>query len=101
MKCNSLAIKAQLQTNKSTDGKLYFLLFQRLLELRTNSNSELIKFPEVFIKLCKGFSAPKPFIWELLFFLRDVGIIKEIKCGHGIILNKEFILKILGEEKLI
>lgn len=59
----------------------YKLAIQRLKECKNNNG--LIKFPEVFGKLCTGFSIKKEDCWELLFLFRDMGFI-EIVCGHGI-----------------
>lgn len=60
---------------------LYGLALQRLKECRTSR--EVIRFPEVFSKLCRGFSINKEKCWELLFLFRDIGMI-DIVCGHGI-----------------
>lgn len=60
---------------------LYGLAMQRLKEC--NGDKEVIKFPDVFSKLCRGFSISKDKCWELLFLFRDAGFI-EIVCGHGI-----------------
>jgi hypothetical protein len=59
----------------------YQLAIQRIKECR--SNNGIIKFPELFGKLCTGFSIKKEECWELLFLFRDLGFI-EIICGHGV-----------------
>ena len=60
---------------------LYGLALQRLKECK--SNTGIIKFPDVFTKLCTGFSIKKEECWELLFLFKDFGFI-EIICGHGV-----------------
>ena len=60
---------------------LYGLAFERLRACRNNNG--IIRFPDVFSKLCTGFSIKKEDCWELLFFFKDMGMI-EIICGHGV-----------------
>ena len=60
---------------------LYGLALQRLKECRADSG--IIRFPDVFSKLCAGFSIKKEDCWELLFLFKDMGFI-EIVCGHGV-----------------
>ena len=60
---------------------LYGLALARLKECK--GNNDIIKFPDIFSKLCTGFSIRKKDCWELLFLFRDMGFI-EIICGHGI-----------------
>ena len=60
---------------------LYGLALQRLKECK--KNSDIIRFPEVYSKLCTGFSIKKEDCWELLFLFKDMGFI-EIVCGHGV-----------------
>jgi len=64
---------------------LYNILFKRLEELRvkTPSKSDIISFPDIFEKLCRNFSITKPQCWDVLFLLRDVGLV-EIITGHGV-----------------
>ena len=62
---------------------LYGILLQRLEELEEESNKEIISFKSVFEKLCRNFSINKEQCWEILFFLRDMGVI-EIVAFHGI-----------------
>ncbi|MBS3074884.1 hypothetical protein J4429_00335 [Candidatus Pacearchaeota archaeon] len=72
---------------------LYNLLFRRLDELQRQSKKEIIPFPMVFVKLCSNFSIKKNECWELLFLIRDMGII-EIIPHHGIRLKEEINFKI-------
>jgi len=67
----------------NTSQGLYGLFFNRLLEAKSKSQKEIIPFPALFEKLCRGFSIPKKECWEILFLLRDFGFI-EIVCGHGV-----------------
>lgn len=62
---------------------LYSIFLNRLGELKDNTNNEIIPFPKVFEKLCRNFSLSKKQCWEVLFLLRDVGIIKIVPF-HGI-----------------
>lgn len=64
---------------------LYGLALQRLKECKVKNG--IIRFPEVFSKLCTTFSLKKKECWELLFLFRDFGLIKII-CGHGVKLIK-------------
>jgi len=68
---------------------LYELLFNRLKELETSNNRQgrIIRFPLVFLKLCRNFSMTKAQAWEIIFELRDLGII-EIVPFQGIKLKK-------------
>ncbi|MFH1637397.1 MAG: hypothetical protein ABIB71_03160 [Candidatus Woesearchaeota archaeon] len=60
---------------------MYGLALQRLKECR--AKNDIVRFPDVFTKLCTGFSIKKEECWELLFLFRDLGLI-EIVCGHGV-----------------
>ena len=60
---------------------LYGLALSRLKECRGSNG--IIRFPDVFSKLCTGFSIKKDDCWELLFFFKEMGLI-EIVCGHGV-----------------
>jgi len=62
---------------------LYSLLIQRLEELHNDVKKEIIPFPLVFSKICRNFSLSKQQGWDILFLLRDVGLI-EIVPYHGI-----------------
>jgi len=74
---------------RKRDG-LYTILIRRLQQLDETCNKEIIPFYLVFGKLCRNFSISKKECWDILFLLRDVGII-EIVPFHGI--------KILKQEK--
>ena len=55
---------------------LYSLLFRRLDEIKEKCNKEIIPFPLIFEKLCRNFSISKKECWDLIFLLRDVGLIE-------------------------
>lgn len=61
---------------------LYGLALSRLKGCRSSSNG-IIRFPDVFSRLCTSFSIKKEDCWELLFFFKEMGLI-EIVCGHGV-----------------
>ncbi|MBU3904623.1 MAG: hypothetical protein KJ906_00535 [Nanoarchaeota archaeon] len=72
------------------------MALQRISKLSKN-NSGIIKFPNVFYKLCSSFQIPKEQAWEILHKLSDEGYI-DIVPYHGVrILNvsehKEMIAK--------
>jgi len=58
---------------------LYGLAFKRLQNCQP-SFSGIIRFPIVFQRLGASFSLPKREVWNLLFVLRDFGLIKFVKC---------------------
>lgn len=62
---------------------LYGLFYKRIREIRFMSNKGIIPFRVVFQKLCSCFSIPKKECWEVLFIIRDMGLI-EIVPYHGI-----------------
>lgn len=62
---------------------LYSIFIKRLREIEMQSQSDLIRFPAVFEKLCRNFSIKKEECWKILRFLKDNGII-EIVFAHGI-----------------
>ena len=82
---------------KSKPG-LYGIFFRRLKEMRESSNSEIIRFPSLFKKLCRNFSISKEECWSVLFTLREFGLI-EIVPYHGIKI-KEQIEKGLDQESV-
>lgn len=71
---------------------LYLKFLERLKEveksIKVGSKKSFISFPEIFEKICRGFSITKPEAWECLFLLRDLGLIEIIRF-HGIKLNFE------------
>ena len=67
---------------------LYGIFFRRLKEMRESSNSEIIRFPSVFKKLCRNFSISKEECWFVLFTLREFGLI-EIVPYHGIKIKEQ------------
>jgi len=64
---------------------LYSLFLDRMKELKPNS-SGIIRFPEVFEKLCSSFQITKKQCWDILFMFRDFGLVEIIK-GQGIKIN--------------
>ena len=80
-------MKNESLTNKRRLNKLelYQLALSRLKECET-SYSGLISFPEVFSKICRGFSIDKRRAWKLLFELRDNGYVKIIQ-SKGVVLK--------------
>lgn len=64
---------------------LYSLFLDRLKELKPNS-SGIIRFPEVFEKLCTSFQITKKQCWDTLFMFRDFGLIEIVK-GQGVIIK--------------
>jgi hypothetical protein len=62
---------------------LYGLFYERLLEanssIKNYSKKDYIPFPVVFEKVCRGFSIKKFAAWEILFILRDVGLLEIVK----------------------
>lgn len=62
---------------------LYGILWKRLEKLQKDCKKDIIPFPEIFGKLCGNFSIKKEDCWEILFLLRDLGLI-EIVPYHGI-----------------
>lgn len=63
---------------------LYGLALKRMGECDSRNN--IIAFPDLFEKLCRSFSIKKKEAWELLFMLRDFGMLKIIPT-KGVILN--------------
>jgi predicted nuclease with TOPRIM domain len=64
---------------------LYELVLNRIRELEDKSNlkSNIIRFPDVFRKLCASFQITKEQAWELLFLFGDLGLL-EIVPYQGI-----------------
>jgi hypothetical protein len=58
-------------------------LFRRLNEIKKKYHEDIISFPHLFEKLCRNFSISKQECWELLFLLREFGLIEIVK-GHGV-----------------
>jgi len=67
---------------------LYGIFFRRLKEMKESSNSEIIRFPSLFKKLCRNFSISKEECWSVLFTLREFGLI-EIVPYHGIRIKEQ------------
>ncbi len=66
---------------------LYGLFFKRIREIEVKTKNNIIPFPVLFQKLCTCFSIPKQECWEVLFIIRDMGLI-EIVPYHGIRINQ-------------
>ena len=73
-----------LPPSKSVTGMwLERLVLKRLLELPASPKSGIVRFPDVFEKLCRNFSITKKECWELLLILRDSGLI-EVVPNQGV-----------------
>ena len=59
-------------------GGLYAIALKRLMELKANPKTGIIRFPKVFNKLCTTFTITKQECWEILLILKDLGFIKII-----------------------
>ncbi|MBS3088625.1 hypothetical protein J4402_02485 [Candidatus Pacearchaeota archaeon] len=77
-------MKKEILTNKSRFG-LYNLALERIDECQTSTGG-IASFPDVFEKICRSFSIKKKEAWELLFMLRDFGMI-EIVPFKGVIVK--------------
>lgn len=67
----------------TSEAWLERLVLKRLLEIRSSPKSGIIRFPDVFEKICRNFSISKKEAWELLFILKMGGVI-EIVANQGI-----------------
>ena len=76
--------KQQL-TNKERPSRLYGLELVRIGECE-KFKKEIISFPRIFEKLCRGFSIKKKEAWSVLYELRDFGLITIVPF-HGVKLN--------------
>jgi hypothetical protein len=75
-------MEKQTQTYKERGFGLYSLAFERIKECE-RVRKELIPLPKIFQKLCRSFSITKKEAWELLWILRDFGLI-EIVPYNGV-----------------
>jgi len=57
---------------------LYYVLIERIKELKESSNNNVIPLPKFFSKICVTFSITKDVAWNILYFLRETGIIEII-----------------------
>jgi len=80
-------MKQQIIANKERVFGLYSLALIRIEECE-KVKAEIISFPKVFEKLCRGFSIKKKEAWELLYILRDFDQIKIVPY-HGVIVKNE------------
>ena len=64
---------------------LYTLTLDRLGKLNKTRNG-IIRFPDVFEKLCSSHQMTKDQCWEVLLLMAEFDIIK-IMPGHGIKIN--------------
>jgi len=62
---------------RAKTNRLYLIFMKRIYEINREDN-EIIPFPIVFEKLCRNFSIPKKECWEVLFILRDEGLIQVV-----------------------
>ncbi|MEK6916016.1 MAG: hypothetical protein AABW89_05755 [Nanoarchaeota archaeon] len=77
MNQKSLDIKLRLSSESPTA-----LIINRIASCR-KQGTEIIDFPCIFSKLSTSLQLTKEKVWNLLFFLHDMGLIKVIN-GHGI-----------------
>lgn len=75
-------MKQQTTANKYRCSGLYGLALSRITECG-KVKGEIISFPKIFEKLCRGFSIQKQEVWEILRIFRDLGQI-EIVPYHGV-----------------
>ena len=75
-------------TNKDRASGLYNLALNRIEELGSLNQNEIIRFPKVHEKLCRSFSITKKESWEILYILRDFEKI-EIVPYHGVIIKND------------
>ena len=80
-------MKKQIVANKPLRFDLYKLALFRIANCQ-RVEGEIVRFPKVFLALCRGFSIKKKDAWELLYLLRDWELIKII-AGHGVRLESE------------
>ena len=72
------------QPNKAREG-LYNIALRRIEECE-KVKKEIISFPTIFEKLCRGFSIKKREAWEVLFILREFGFIRIVPF-RGIVIE--------------
>ena len=72
-----------METPSNLQVGLYGILFQKLKEIKKQYHRDIISFPHLFEKICRQFSINKKQCWELMFLLREFGLV-EIINGHGI-----------------
>lgn len=74
----------QIVTQSNKDGCLLDkTAVDRLSEISSKLNKEIIPFPETFFKICSSFQISKPLAWQLLRELRDKGYL-EIIASRGV-----------------
>ena len=65
---------------------LYSIFVRRLNQIKVQT--EVIPFPKVFEKICTNFSIKKEECWEILFTIKEQGII-DIIPGHGVRIKEQ------------
>lgn len=73
----------QITTNKPRLFWFYVLALERIEECE-KFKGQIIPFPQIFGKICRGFSIKKKEAWKLLFILRDELKFIEIVPFHGV-----------------
>jgi hypothetical protein len=68
------------------------ILYKKLEKIKLESRKEIIPFSLVFHRMCSGFSITKKECWELLYHLKEHGII-EIVPFHGIKVSSKILLE--------
>lgn len=79
-------MKITLPANKQGNCKLLFKLKETEKKFPKNSKRTYLPFPEVFRKIGGSCGMKKEEIWEMLYLIRDLGLIQIIPY-HGITLN--------------
>jgi hypothetical protein len=73
-------------TNKDRTSGLYNLALNRIEELGSLNQNEIIPFPKIHEKICRSFSITKKESWEVLCVLRDFDKIKIVPY-HGVVIK--------------
>jgi hypothetical protein len=66
---------------------IHSLVLERLQDLRGRQHRDLLKFPIVFLHLCRSFQLPKETIWKIFLYMDRRGDLKIVRY-KGIILKK-------------
>ena len=60
-----------------------------LLKKCRKTQGEIIRYPDVFSRLCTRFQIKKADCWELLLLFKELGFL-ELVPGHGVRLKTDF-----------
>lgn len=75
-----------MQVQIKAEG-LYGLFLRRINEVKREVKKEVIPFNSLYEKLCRNFSITKSECRELLYLVRDFGMIEIVPC-HGVRINE-------------